>query len=358
MKGKKFRINLSSFDLPKGIAMIFVILVHMMKTDHYRMAELYLLKPVLVILPSVGFLMPMFFIISGFGFKEKTVSKMFKKTFSEMIVPYFFVMTAIAVLYPVFFYLNNHSWVGAIYSTFCYILAYLFGIPEYGKVILGNNVMWISAVWYLLSLFVAFNILNLILKMKSVAGQIVLVTLSVIIGYVLIIREVNYFCFTQGLMATGFCYTGYLIRKFKLLEKLLHCIWIYILLLPIALVHMIWGHFDLCLGEFNWGLLDYIGAGCAAILFMLIGVYFGQFEWKPLGWIKQIGAYTYWILCIHSVETGFPQWATLVDTFGTHQYLALGVEIFLKYILIASICFVIKRVSQYNYNRHQKHLLK
>ena len=123
------------------------------------------------------------------------------------------------------------------------------------------------------------------------------------------------------------------------------------ILIPIALAFIKWGYFDLCLGEFNYGLWDYIGASCSGVLFVFVGVYLGLFDWKITEWLKQIGVFTYWVLCIHSVEVGFPQWAMLVDMLGSHQYIALVIECGMKAVLIGFLCVGLKKFSQFRYRR-------
>ena len=215
----RIRINLASFDLNKGISIIIIILVHMMKTDHYNTAGLPFFSVFHVPLRFFGFIIPALFIISGYGFKGRDIKKMLRKTFTDMIIPYLLVMAAISAIYPVVFYFKNYSWQESINATICYVLAYILGIPEYGKVVFGYGVAWISAVWYLLALFWSFNFLNLIIKLNSTVMQTASVLLCIVIGYCLIIREFNYYCISQGLMATGFCYIGYIIKKFNLLER-------------------------------------------------------------------------------------------------------------------------------------------
>lgn len=355
MKNRKVRITLSSFDFIKGIAMISIILLHMLNNDHFVVQKLPFFRPFLISLRASGYIIPMFFIISGFGFKPMSAVKVLKKTFSEMVIPYLWVMFVISVLYPIVFYIQNYSWTESFHFTMCFILAYFLGVPEYGKVFLGYNIAWVSAVWYLLALFVAFNVLNLILKTKNITRQFILVLLCVLAGYVLIIREINYYCIAHGLMAVGFCYTGYTIKKCKLLERYLNCVWLYITLIPVTLVQATWGFFNMGPGEFRYGLFDYIGAGLAGVLFMFIGVYFGQFECKATAWIKQIGVYTYWILCIHSVEMGFPQWAVLTDMLTDHQQIAFIIEVILKAFLIVAVCCILRKISKYRYRRSVIH---
>ena len=349
----KMRINLGSFDLIKGSAMILVIVAHLLKTDHFRTEEMNLMKPLFAILRSSGFIMPMFFILSGYGFRRKAIGSMFKRTCKDMIIPYLWVMTGIAISYPLAYFTAYGKWNIALNSTICYVLAYFFGIPEYGTVIWGYSVAWISAVWYLLALFHAFNIMNLILYIRNMFFQCLCVSVCVLLGYILCLHEYNYFCMAQGLMAVGFCYLGYICKVKCMLVRGTESIWPMLILLPIGLLHMVYGHFDLAVGEFRYGILDYLGSGSMAMLTIIAGLYIEKLEWKLLDGIRQIGMYTYWILCIHSVEAGFPQWSVLVDQFGRHQYLAFFVECALRGLLIALVCILLKKRTKYRANQRR-----
>lgn len=346
MEGKQIRIQISSFHLVKGISMISVILGHM--------AYFYDMEQMMPFFWSLKFfsspLMPLFFIISGFGFKEKNIKKMLKTTFNSLIVPYIWVMVAFVVVYPIANYIGYGSWEWAAEVTFRYLLAFLLGVPKSGHVIGGYEVLHCSAVWFFLATFVALNILNLIIKVRKPVYQIVLVAICILIGYFLILRDFNYYCIPQGLMAVACCYIGYLIKKYKLFERGITSIYLYIVLIPIFLVHGIWGYMNLCLGQFRYGLWDYFAAICSALLFIAAALNLEQFEGKILDGIRKIGVYSYWILCIHSVEDGCMQWELFINAMP-NQYVAFFGEIILKVIIITSGCVLLRRISKRKYRR-------
>lgn len=346
MEGKQIRIHISSFHLVKGISMIIVILGHM--AYFYDMERI---TPIFWGLKFFGSpLMPIFFIISGFGFKEKSIKKTLKTTFNSLIVPYIWVMVAFVVVYPIANYIGYGSWEWAAEVTFRYLLAFLLGVPKAGHVIGGYEVLHCSAVWFFLASFVALNLLNLIIKVRKPVYQIVLVAICILIGYFLVLRDINYYCIPQGLMAVGSCYIGYLIKKYKLIERWTTSIYLYIVLIPIFLAHGIWGHMNLCLGEFRYGLWDYFAAICSALLLIAAALNLEQFEGKILDGIRKIGVYSYWILCIHSVEDGCMQWELFINAMP-NQYVAFAGEIVLKAIIISSGCVVLRKISKNKYRR-------
>lgn len=350
-ENKKIKITLSSFDLIKGVSILFVILGHMMyffDPEHLaRIAPvLYFFKPLFISL------MPVFFIISGYGAKSKQVTAVLKETFRGLIVPYLWVMTAFLIAYPVGNYIGYGSWPWAFEVTFRYFLAFALGIPKSGHVIFGYEVMHCSAVWFFLAAFVGHNLLNLILKAKKPILQLCLVAVFVLAGYALILRDINYYCIPQGLMALGYLYTGYILKKYDLLTRGLPEKWASLLLVLACVPTLLWGNMNLCLGEFTLGLWDYLGAGCISILVIYAGLRIGACEWRGLDWLKQIGIYTYWILCIHVVEDGCMQWELIIDAMPS-QRAALVCVISLKAAIMVSGCFILKRIMHYRYRRRR-----
>lgn len=344
------KISLGSFDFAKGFLMILVILGHTVNSGNYNILCEKLFTNAPYLLNSAFFIIPAFFIISGFGFKDKPAGKLIKKLFRDLIIPYLLVMLAIALVYPFSYYFQFHNWSESITITIRFLLAFALGIPEYGKVFLGYDVLSIYALWFFLTLFVAMNGLNLIIKIKNRAVQVCIVAVCALVGYSLLIREINYFCIPQGLIAIGYCYVGYLLKRFDLIEMKRNYTLVYVVLGAISLAEIKWGYFDLCLGNFKNGFLDCIAAGCGGVLFTSVSLRIGRFEWKGLDWIKQIGVYSYWILCIHTVEARLAQWNILAASMSS-QGVAFILELAIKAGIIISVCHILKKISKYKYRR-------
>lgn len=350
MQYNRIKIGLGSFDFIKGIAMIVIIVGHM--TFHFDLSKMPLLSPLFVCLGLLQSpFIPLFLIISGYGFKQKVIGKMLDKTFRELIIPYICVMIAYVVLYPLPGYIRNQDITRAVNECISYLLAFLLGLPERGKIVLGYTLKECTVVWFLLTLFWAFNLMNGILKIKSNAAQIALVIMSTAIGYVLIVREITYYCIPQGLIAVSYCYVGYLLKKYNLIERMPNNLWLYVGWALLSLAYANWGYFNLCYGNFKFFLLDYFGAGSMAVFLICLGVYLGRCEWRILDWVKQIGVHSYWILCIHSVEMHCIPWGTMSKAMSEYQTLAFFVEIILKAIIMTICCSILKKIAKIKYNR-------
>ena len=186
MERKTFKLNLGSFDFAKGLGMITVILVH--TVSYYNTENSYVLQGLFFYLKLVAAgIIPMFLIISGYGFKESSLSKMLKKTFHSFLVPYLWVMVGYTILYPIVMMALYKSWSNAVYETIRFVLAFLLGLPQEGFVVLGYPLRSCAAAWYFLTSFGAFNLLNIILKTKNNVLQLLAVFLCFLCGFFLLL---------------------------------------------------------------------------------------------------------------------------------------------------------------------------
>lgn len=347
-KTRKFKVNLGTFDLIKGIAIICIVFGHML--SYFDIEELAPLYPIL----AFPFLMrsaanPMFLMISGFGFKPKKVGICLKKGFSELIIPYVFVTLIVIIVFPIIHFLTFHWWPGAIHETIRYALAFLFGVPKSGKEIFGYELYECSVVWFLLASFLAINLLNVILKVKSFSMQNILVILCVLAGYALFHIDFDYYCIPQGLMSVGYCYTGYIIKKRDVINNRNPLL--LIVLAGATAFETLFGGFGIAYGVFKIGFVDYLLAGCSGAFFMISCILTSQIEWKILEPIKQAGMYTYWIMCIHSIEMTCIPWYISMPTLIEHQVFEFILEIVVKAVIIFLGCVLLKKLTRYFYKR-------
>lgn len=348
---KKFRVNLGTFDLVKGIAMIFVVIGHV--TYYFDVSKMSIIAPIFMLLTFVSNgLIPLFFIISGYGFKKKSVGAMLKDTARDMIKPYIVVMVLVTLFFPIAHYLTFRWWPGAMQETIRYLLAFLTGVARPGKIMFGYSLYDCAVVWFFLAMFVAMNILNLILKIQREYVQAALVAVCILTGWGLFSIGFTYYCIPQGFVAVGFCYIGYLFKQYRVLErakstKVLYGI--YLVLFLITLWQSQNCRFGLAYGYFeNFG-RDYFCAACTGILFLLLGAYCGQAEWDGLNWIRKVGLFTYWIMCIHSVEEICIPWYKWSETMANHQLLGFTIEMGIKTIIYTVVCLILKKITKYLY---------
>lgn len=350
---KKYKVNLGTFDLMKGIGMIGIVAGHAQAL--YPIDQLGPLIPFFYLIGFINFgVNSMFYCVSGFGFKEKPVKAFLKKTFSELLVPYLIVTLCVTILFPFFHFLTYRNLAGALHEAVRYALAYLLGIHGTDITLFGYSLAHCYVVWFLVSLFVALNVLNLIVKVKNQSFQILLVALCAILGLYLQTLSFAYFCIPQGLQSVAICYIGHLVKKHKVLDKDHLVPWICLGLLVMTLLCIIFGGFGLTL-PFIQGLvkdfINYLGTVSVGILYLFVAVIISRWDWKGIEWIRDIGMHTYWIMCIHSVEYVCIPWHLMRAKFIAYPLPCLLAELLCKILIITTACFVIKKITVQKYKR-------
>ena len=334
--------------------MICVIFSHMI--PYYNFDNSPMLIPILVF---KGFARATinytFFYISGYGFRPKSVKVMLQKTFSELIKPYILVAILTVLLLPIVHYIYFGWWPGAIGEGIKYFYSFLLGISEsrYPKVLFGYELYNCAVVWFLLALFVAHNMLNLILKVKGEMKQHILVGMCVLVGYLFDLIDITYFCLAKGLVATGYCYAGYLLKKNRFFNREKHPKYFMPCVVGITVIYVLWNIYREFNGSYSFTFIDVVCIYFSAFLLLYCGVLIGQKEWRGCSWIKQIGMYTYWIMCIHSVEGVCLLWYRWGQIMAEHQLLGFIIDTALRAVIIGSSCVILKKISKYQYSRRK-----
>lgn len=342
------KLTIGSFDLLKGIAIILMILSHTM--GRYNLQQYPCFLAILGALFYIGpAAIPSFFVISGMGFREKSPSAMLKKSFSDTMVPYLWVMAFYAVLFPLIRYPFTKSWSTVFTYAARYVAAFLLGNIQYGRVVFGQEIYWCTSMWFFLAFFFSLNVLNGIVKIKRVSLQVVCVFLLTLLGNYMYANGYWLLCIDRGLRSLGFCYIGYVLKKYNLFERLQHNIWTYIVTIPVFFLQPKLELLDQTV--FLNVILTYYGECCCTLPLIFAGVYLGKFDWAATSWLKKIGMYSYWVVCIHGFETDALPWYYMSQVLQQHQLAAFGLEVLLKAALIGSVCMVIKKISMYRYKK-------
>lgn len=348
------RIGIGSFSFIKGIAILVIVFGHIAR--EFDVNQLTWFRPLFVVLEffKTPFI-PVFFIISGYGFKMNSFPKILKRTIKTLIIPYIFVMLASCCMYPLITYIQTGNISLAIRSGIIWLFSFLLGLPKPGKVLFYHTFASCSSAWFLLALFWGQNILNWILKRKSsLRKQSIYVVGCGLLGYVLCVCDLTYFCIPQGMIAASYLYVGYLLKKYRLLEKKVNSPYVYVLWGIAAMIYAKYGYFDLCYGEFFCFIIDYVGVCILALLLIKVGIYIGNFNNLFLNLIKRIGLYSYWIICIHSVEQKCLPWKKFAVLTHSCPNLGFLVSLLIKALIIFSSCLAIKRVEKWKYGKTKK----
>ena len=180
----------------------------------------------------------------------------------------------------------------------------------------------------LLALFVALNVLNLILKVKWEWVQILLVIVCQFAGLALTAMGFTYFCISKGLMAVIYCYTGYFLKKHNFFTRVnIHLIAVLAVISAVLVVLQM---------KLNLMSLTCTIATC---LF--------------LDWLKQLGTYSYWIMCIHCIEINCIPWLRWSAMLPNQPLLAFAVDGCIKAVILIGGCTVLKKIMMNKYNKRK-----
>lgn len=349
---KPIKIRLGSFDFIKGLGIILVILSHTIGRYSASPSPVIRFTEFSVLLVA-KVLMTMFFLISGYSFRANSPKKMLKKSFSELMVPYLIIMGAYAVLYPIVNYPAYSSFKASVARSTQFVAAFLLGWTSSGRTFLNYELAWCTAAWFFFALFIAMNVLNLIMKAKKETYRAALVILCVSSGYFMVKYDFLLFCIPQGLQAVAYCYVGYLLKKYRIIERIIDKVWVYAALALVYFMEYRWGTFDMSQGEFGVLFLELIGTISSALLLMLISIHVSRHELRCLEWISTIGFYSYWLLSIHAVEMEVIPWYYMPLTMPNHLLLAFICELLIKIVIMTTVCMLLKHLSKLRYQRRR-----
>ena len=354
---KQGKLRLGSFNFIKGVAICIVVFGHF--ASDFNIEKLTLFYPLFWLLDFLKTpVIPLFFVISGYGFATSRSRTTLKRTVKMLLLPYGFVMLASCILRIIQIYGQTFDWLRVFKNVRAVLIAFMLGIPIPGKVVFGIKLSHCAIVWFLLALFWAHNILNLILKSKNVWVQVVSVVGCAALGYGLFQVGFVYYCIPHGLIATTYFYIGYLLKKYAVLEKELPHKWMYPIWVIIACIYAKWGLFDLCYGIFRNFVIDYVGVIFLTLLLLVIGIRLGTVEWRIFDLVKNAGVYSYWILCIHSIEEKCLPWKDYVQLTQEYPNLGFFFALIIKCALISIGCILLKKIQRWKYRRQVKNYVR
>lgn len=201
-------------DSAKGIAILLVIIGHTSNNlkGFWNFKFVY------------GIHLVMFFLLSGYTLKKKTVTREFiNQKFRRLMLPYFY--TCIAIIITDIFnswYLNHDASINTVTRILAVDLLRSFfasgSYKKFGAIDLGAR---IGAIWFLPALFFAVIMFQLLLKYRTddrfpgIASGVIAFT-----GYLSAKFIWLPFSLQSGMMACFFLWIGYEINKHKLLDHL------------------------------------------------------------------------------------------------------------------------------------------
>ena len=320
-------INLTMFDLLKGIIMLGVLFGHSIIAPEKGLGLLWYGK----IMHSLA--MAALFIVSGYWLKKKTIKAGVKLGITYLIKPLLLVLLIINVIGFVHRAMagNLSEWVE------------LFFVP--------SLLMWngpgtrLGPLWFVLALFWAWCIFYFVVQITGEKLQIGIAVLFGVLGGALMPLQLPY-QIAPGLMGFFFLYAGYFIKKKKLLEKKVNPV-LLVLMLGVWWLTVVYGSMDFYLYDVKYGILSAIGSLLGAFLLIKLFLYVNLLDWRVLDAFGWVGRYSMWYMCIHSVEKAVFPWKILFRFVDQKSMIGIVALFILRTIMITVICCVCQKVLMY-----------
>ena len=164
MEGTKRRAanSLGMFDLLKGVGMLTIVFAH--TGELYPMGDASHINPLTFFMFAYReSLMAAFYIASGYGFRKRSIGKCIDQQFKTLLKPYIYTGIATTVFHFIIHYSLFGSLHNATYETYKVLGGFALGLPHTATYF-GQLFFSCGPMWYLLSLMIAWILLDLILN--------------------------------------------------------------------------------------------------------------------------------------------------------------------------------------------------
>ena len=164
MEGTKRRAanSLGMFDLLKGVGMLTIVFAH--TGELYPMGDASHINPLTFCMFAYReSLMAAFYIASGYGFRKRSIGKCIDQQFKTLLRPYIYTGIATTVFHFIIHYSLFGSLHNATYETYKVLGGFALGLPHTATYF-GQLFFSCGPMWYLLSLMIAWVLLDLILN--------------------------------------------------------------------------------------------------------------------------------------------------------------------------------------------------
>lgn len=290
MGEKKRGLNFATLNFAKGLAIIFVVLLHILQ-DFIPTG-----KSMILFNGLFSALMPMFTILSGYLFSEKPLKSVFVSNAVGILKPFYIVQAFNIVLYPI--------------RTFLQGKGMIYGIKKMGSAILlvscdefyiGDfEVGTVGPVWFLFVLFWSWLLLTVIMYEKREWLRVVYVCLIAILGLVMAAFKFRIFTLSQICINVAFLYIGYMFKKKRIFEITLK--WYgKLLLIATATIALLFSNVNMVANVYRLGFFEIVVQSALSYWLIKWCIVLSRGKGVIVDWICNAGRYSLWILCIHSV---------------------------------------------------------
>ena len=348
MEGTKPRTasSIGMFDMLKGAGMLTIVFAHT--------AELYPMQAVSGLSLTAFFpfiyreaLMAAFFIASGYGFRKRSIHKCIHQQLKSLLKPYAYTALFTCVLHFIIHYKTFQYLPGTIGESIKVTGGFLLGLPHTATYF-GQLFFSCGPMWYLLSLMIAWILLDLILNIfpEQYINWAVLGTM--LLGWGICITWEAPFCIGQGMVTVPALYVGYLAKKYKIFEQplspRLRGGMIAAALAVAALVLLTKSTDCVSMAEWTLGPVSILLDAVTGLGILSIVIWFQRrVENVVTHAIQAIGRRSLFIFCVHTVELTAIPWYLMPQKFAAHPVLGMVLQFTLSLGSTLLICELLVR---------------
>ena len=338
--------SIGMFDMLKGVGMITIVLAHT--------AELYPMQisgglSLTAFFPFIyrEALMAAFFIASGYGFRKRSIGKCIQQQLRALLKPYCITAVCTSLLHLLCHYMAFHYFPSSVTETLKVAGGFLLGLPH-TTTYAGQQFFSTGPMWYLLSLMIAWVLLDLILNIfpEQYINWAVLGTM--LLGWGICITWEAPFCIGQGMVTVPALYVGYLAKKYKIFEQplppRLRGGMIAAALAVAALVLLTKSTDCVSMAEWTFGPVSILLDAATGLGILSIVIWFQRrVENVVTHAIQAIGRRSLFIFCVHTVELTAIPWYLMPQKFAAHPVLGMVLQFTLSLGSTLLICELLLR---------------
>ncbi len=338
--------SIGMFDMLKGVGMITIVLAHT--------AELYPMQisgglSLTAFFPFIyrEALMAAFFIASGYGFRKRSIGKCIQQQLRALLKPYCITAVCTSLLHLLCHYMAFHYFPSSVTETLKVAGGFLLGLPH-TTTYAGQQFFSTGPMWYLLSLMIAWILLDLILNIfpEQYINWAVLGTM--LLGWGICITWEAPFCIGQGMVTVPALYVGYLAKKYKIFEQplspRLRGGMIAAALAVAALVLLTKSTDCVSMAEWTLGPVSILLDAVTGLGILSIVIWFQRrVENVVTHAIQAIGRRSLFIFCVHTVELTAIPWYLMPQKFAAHPVLGMVLQFTLSLGSTLLICELLVR---------------
>ena len=311
-------------DIARGIAILLMIVGHITNTGTIR-SLIY------------SFHMPLFIIVSGFFYKERTIKEEIKQSFYHLILP-----TSIVVFIITFIQnINSFNVIDSLIESLKTIAICWSHQSKITYNFLSTKSLWF--VYMLVLIKILFNITKKISK-ENKLFLLGLILLQTYIGYLI---GINGYWLTWSIdisfACMAFYYFGYILNKTRIINKIIKDTKLLILIYLFWLIGTGFNNIEIAIRSYPNGLWSYITAICGSMLILKLANIIEKKCNKLAKILSWCGENSLYILIIHYIETALIKYNITPENIELQKTIIITI----KLIISTSFALVLIKIKEH-----------